>query len=154
MAGVQLKTNYETCKEERTCDIWTIEISSIEDPEMVQMLESENKDLKNHCEKYVRGCRGKGGQCVMGNFSVEIKTMGMYKNGNVEMKNVMSGMKSLFEGLSRKQDRAEKRKQSKIGKLLKLVKGVGGKSGGKLVPISKRPLLVSHTGNNYSSNKL
>lgn len=84
---------------------------------MVQMLESENKDLKNHCEKYVRGCSGKGRQCVMGNFSVEIKTMGMYKNGNVEMKNVMSGMKSLFEGLSRKQDRAEKRKQSKIGKL-------------------------------------
>lgn len=56
------------------------------------------------------------------------------------MKNVMSDRKSLFEGLDRKLDRAEQRKQNKT----KLVKGkrVWGKSEGKQVPTSKSPLLV------------
>lgn len=42
---------------------------------------------------------------MKGNFSTEMKIM--FKNGNVEIKTVITGTKSLFEGFNRELDRAE-----------------------------------------------
>ena len=113
------------------------EESSIKgDLKIMQMFKLEDKDFKITVKNMFKDVAEKVDSICDGSFSIVMKTV--FKNGNVEIKNVISDVKCLFKGLNRELARAEKMKQRKFVK----GKECGGKSGGKLVSTSKSPLLM------------